>query len=565
MVIEFTWNKHNLKLALELRPKDLREEKRYLKIVSSYGFRRYGRSPFLYGRLETLKPLRKELKQQGIPFHINSTVRKMVAILKECLEETRREFDVRAERVFQQSGLRLWDFQAKDAIRMAMADAIINANPMGLGKTPTALMALPDQAHGWIICPAVMRSTWREAMLSWRADLTPVMVKKSNELYWPTQPGEFLILNYEQLPPCQTEGTRTHADRRTVNDLMSKAPRGSGAVIIDEYHAAKSLKAQRTKRIRAVIKKMLSIDNQVFGLTGTPITNQPQELWTLMQHMDLAKEAFGNFDQFVHLMGGYQKAEFGRVMTFWGGKVHPSVGDLIAPYVISRDKASAWKDMPEKNYSTVLVDLTDSKTSKALSKIAETLGDEQDILEWLKELKETQPELIEQYSRIRHDLSVAKLSAVSSLLDNYLEAGEPVVVMCAHRQPVELLAERKGWGLIVGGMSDRKRDSVMQKFQSGKLTGVACTIQAAGVGITLNRASHMIFIDLAWNPSDNEQAEDRIHRIGQKRTCHYTVLTTDHPLERRLDKTLIRKRRYIGDSIGAAQQSTAGVTRIEML
>jgi len=88
-------------------------------------------------------------------------------------------------------------------------------------------------------------------------------------------------------------------------------------------------------------------------------------------------------------------------------------------------------------------------------------------------------------------------------------------------------------------------------FQTGLLSGLALTIQAGGLGITLTRASHALFVDLAYTPSENSQAEDRLVRIGQKAAgVMVTRMVADHPVDRRVLEILSRKQLMIDATTG---------------
>ena len=107
-----------------------------------------------------------------------------------------------------------------------------------------------------------------------------------------------------------------------------------------------------------------------------------------------------------------------------------------------------------------------------------------------------------------------------------------MVVFSAHLEPLNQLAERDGWKKITGDVSSKERQNIVDEFQSGKLKGVAASIKAGGVGITLTRAWKAIFVDLDWVPGANQQAEDRICRIGQESNKIEIVrMVSDHSLD----------------------------------
>jgi hypothetical protein len=127
------------------------------------------------------------------------------------------------------------------------------------------------------------------------------------------------------------------------------------------------------------------------------------------------------------------------------------------------------------------------------------------------------------------------------------------VVFSAHRACVDVLETREGWATITGDTPPARRTEIENDFQTGKFIGLACTIKAGGVAITLTRASQAIFVDLEWTPALNSQAEDRICRIGQSRGCVITRMVADHPLDQRLTDILSRKRQIVESSVVEAE------------
>jgi SNF2 family DNA or RNA helicase len=156
-------------------------------------------------------------------------------------------------------------------------------------------------------------------------------------------------------------------------------------------------------------------------------------------------------------------------------------------------------------------------------------------------------------SAARAALATAKIPALLELVEDLEEQEEPCVIFSAHRAPIDALAEREGWAVITGDTSATKRTEIEEKFQRGELRGIGATIAAGGTAITLTRASRMIFVDRDWTPALNEQAEDRIHRIGSKKPVLYTNLVADHVLDRRIAEVLGRKRALIDASVDAAR------------
>ena len=111
---------------------------------------------------------------------------------------------------------------------------------------------------------------------------------------------------------------------------------------------------------------------------------------------------------------------------------------------------------------------------------------------------------------------------------------------------MKALAQRDGWGIITSDTTLEARGEVVSLFQDGFLKGVGLTIKAGGVGLTLTRASKMIFVDMEWNPALNTQAEDRICRIGQQAdSLQYIRLVSNCALDIHVHNILHKKAEMI--------------------
>ena len=146
------------------------------------------------------------------------------------------------------------------------------------------------------------------------------------------------------------------------------------------------------------------------------------------------------------------------------------------------------------------------------------------------------------FSAVRERLACTRTKALKEFVELYEEQREPLVVFSAHKAPVEALKGREGWEIITGDTSPSERQSITSRLQAGGLKGIASTIQAGGVGLTMTMASTVLFVDLDWVPANNLQAEDRVCRIGQEANSVQVVrMVSDHVLDRRVLEVLDRK------------------------
>lgn len=529
------------------------------QVAGRHGFRCWPKSACFYGKLNKILALRDELK--GFKLAVSGLLQEAVAAESIRLARVREEALTRC-RTLPLDGRFPYDFQMEDIIKMSQAQAMLNTNPVGLGKSIEGCMVIPSsQSRVIIFCPKSMRGTWATELSKWRPDLK-VFVPKEGKHWRLPEPGEAVIATYGFLPMCDKEyqdlpaaGREKHDINSLLESLIKKKLDPTVCLIADEGQMVAKLKAARSTRFRVLCWEVLKNKGNAYVLTASPLKNKPPELWCILMHLKLTDEIFGTWEHFCQVMGGAQ-GEYGMV---WTGQYGTDIGDMLAPAMIAREKREAWKDMPEQVYQEFKVDLTDRKMLKFLNQFAEMLGvdgmDDEEVLKHFERMRGTHPELLEEYASMRKELAMVKYTALIETIESYEDADEPLVVASHHVDPIIDVGSRPGWACIHGGVTGKARDQVIEDFQAGKLKGIGITIQAGGVGITLTRAHHMVFVDQAWVPEDNYQMQGRIHRIGQEHTCFYVIASWDHPLERRLDQILSHKKEMVDTVIGQLKAS----------
>ena len=132
---------------------------------------------------------------------------------------------------------------------------------------------------------------------------------------------------------------------------------------------------------------------------------------------------------------------------------------------------------------------------------------------------------------------MAKVPHVIEFVKNIMEIEESVVVFCHHKVIHNLLHQSLDEFLpssIIGGQSDKKRQENIDKFQNGDTKLMIAGLRAGNLGINLTRAKYVIFAELDWSPAIHRQAEDRLHRIGQKNTVFAYYLIGKRTLDEHL-------------------------------
>lgn len=482
--------------------------------------------------IASLERVARELVRLGFEIQGTPAVLSVLEEIQERIQKDSGAAVVRLERVdaeLKARGLALFPFQ-RDGVRwLAPREAGLLADEMGLGKTVQALISLPDEAPVLVVGPAAVKGVWAAEARRWRPDFVVYTLSGRGSFRWP-RPGEIVALNYDILP-----------------EHLPGTPHPGTVVVADEAHALKSSKALRTHRFREISDTVRKAKGRTWLLTGTPLLNQPAELWTVLRAAGLEKEAFGSWPKFVALFNG-RKGRWGGFE--WGGPKR-EVPELLRRVSLLRRRAEVLPQLPEKIWREVEVRI-DAETRRQCNEILDALRERGLDLEQPIEIERLQSIGFEEMSAARAALATAKIPAVLELVEPFEDAGEPIVVFSAHRGPVDALGARDGWATITGDVPAEERTRIVEAFQAGQLRGLAATIQAAGVGLTLTRAHQAIFVDLGWTPALNQQAEDRLCRIGQTRGVIITRLVGDHPLDSRVTELLDEKQRLIAGAVEAS-------------
>jgi SWI/SNF-related matrix-associated actin-dependent regulator of chromatin subfamily A-like protein 1 len=433
--------------------------------------------------------------------------------------------------------LSLHDFQAASATYAVQASRTFIADQPGLGKTITALMALESRG-AWpavVVSPAIYRQGWLREAAKWLPHRTARVVygRGKGESLPPT---DLIILSYD-----------VAAGR--ADALIALAP---GALVLDECHMSKSAHAARTKACRR-IARVIPESGLVLMLSGTPLLNRPAELAAQLDILGYLP-AWGGKEHFKKRYCG----AYGKGSQNLDELSHRLRGEC---YVRHR-KEDVLKELPPKTWSIVKIeDLNlkeyDEAYSDVVMKLAAQAKDVELKARTMHQLAEL--EYLKQYA-VR-----AKLPEVKKWIDDFLTSDAKLVIMAHHRDVVDALATHFKAPRIQGGMTEKARGEAEKRFQTDPTCQLlVCSIEAAGVAITLTAASDVLFLELPWTPAKLDQAADRLHRIGQPSAVTAWVMigvgTIDEPIMELLD----RKREVI-DAVTDGGRDDDGASIVEEL
>lgn len=448
---------------------------------------------------------------------------------------------------------RLFPFQ-RDGVRFLAPRARgLLADEMGLGKTAQALCSL-GSSGALVVCPASLKLVWRDEAAIWCPEKRFEALESGPRHFRTPGPNGIVATSYDSLPdwlvPEETGEVNRNgkAIKRAPVPLAAAAALRGVTLIVDEAHATKNYKAKRSKKVRTLAR----ICSRTWMLTGTPLLNQPTDLFGVLEVGGMAWDLFGSWPNFLRLFNA-RKSQWGGYVF---GEVEPEVPQLLKRVMLRRLREDVMPELPQKVYQTIDCGEPRTRTVRYLDEIEEELRDQYgDHFEeaWLEDRK-LPP--FERFSEVRRMLAEDRVSYAQEIADSHEEQGEPLVVFSAHRAPIDALARRERWKSITGDTEDEDRSKFVRAFQEGALAGIALTVQAGGVGLTLTRASRVLFVDLDWTPALNAQAEDRLVRIGQRASSVQVMrMVSSHPLDRRVHELLSRKTAIARAALGDRRAS----------
>jgi len=421
----------------------------------------------------------------------------------------------------------LYPFQRVGVDFLETTGRALLADDMGSGKTIQLIRTVerlgPYALPVLVVCPNSMKYTWKAEVEKW-SDLTASVVdgtaakrKKAIDSH-----DDVIIINWESLrlhTRLAPYGSINLSDKE--KELKELNAIDWGTVIADEAHRAKDARSKQTRALWAVSRDA----KHRFAATGTPIESNPSELWPIMNF--ISPQDFPRKTKYIDRYCLQSYNPFGGMDIIGLLPEHAAeFHAIVDPMMLRRPKDVILPQLPPKLESVRYIPFS-GKKKKAYDQMAASmiaqLGDEM--------LVATSP--ISQFVRLSqfasayaeiNDEGAVELATPSNKIDAFMEIieearGEQVVAFAESKQLINLAAKKLkaagvGYGLITGDIDVPMRQVVMNQFQAGEIQVVLGT-SAAAEGITLTAARILVFLQRFWSSIKNQQAADRIHRIGQ--------------------------------------------------
>ena len=432
--------------------------------------------------------------------------------------------------------LPLYPYQREGMLHLAFTERALLADEMGLGKTIQAVAAcallhrMGKVKRVLVVTPASLKSEWEEQVAKF-TDLGSEVVFGIPEKRWRIYDGGafFTMVNYEQVL----------RDFGEINERMKP-----DVVVLDE---AQRIKNWSTKTAQA-IKKLKS--RYAFVLTGTPIENRIDDLYSIVNFIDPAR--LGSLFRFNREY--YRFDERGRPEEY---KNLDRLHERVRPLMVRRRKADVETELPDRSDRTLFVPMSplqkdfyaqhERTVSMLLNRAKKRPLRKEELDQLQRELSMMRMVCDTPYILDPEHKICPKLGEIKSLLEKVLS--DPDVKVVVFSEWVKMLklvreyCDGEGIGTVwhTGSVPQQKRRVEINRFKNDPDARVFLSSDSGGVGLNLQNASVVINCDLPWNPAKLEQRIARVWRKHQKRPVTVVKLVSEKTIEHRMIETLANK------------------------
>ena len=410
------------------------------------------------------------------------------------------------------------------------------ADDMGLGKTLQVISVLTKiyfddkiKKPSLVLCPSSLTQNWFKETLKFAPDMKVNLYSEIKENKSELDDTQVLISSFASL--------------RQNQEFFEKYD--WEILVVDEAHNIKNPQAKQSQAI-----KNIKAQSRV-ALTATPVEKKLADLWAIFEFLN--PSYLRSLQEFTY--------EFSIPVEKYRDKQKKSRLDyVIAPFFLRREKsdASFQENFVKKNICDYY--LTPSPTQEELYKnIYLKFLDQVTDLEGMERIRLIQktfkeltllanhPSLYDDNLKKDH-LESAKLIKLLDLTQSVIDSGEKIVIFTQFRETAEFLkfsieeALNTQTLLYHGAINSKKKEEALNDFQNDESKQVLIiTLKAGGTGLNLVVANHLVHYDFSWNQAQEDQASDRIYRIGQEKDVYIHRLMLKGSFEQRFDELLKSK------------------------
>jgi SWI/SNF-related matrix-associated actin-dependent regulator 1 of chromatin subfamily A len=461
-------------------------------------------------------------------------------------------------KVLAKSKKKLYKHQEEGIKFLLSRNGCILADDMGLGKSIQSIIAALESGAKKIlvVCPSSAKINWEREINVFCKDTTIIDGKKWSE-------AKFTIINFDILKNfhtlVETRRQLTPEEMSLINRDLANA--NFDLAIIDEAHYLKNNDSIRGKiMVELAVKHNIS---KVWLLTGTPVANRPMDFFNLLK---IIKSPIAeNWKHFaVRYCDGktfFKTLKNGQKRQIWITDGASNLDELASKTknIILRRLKTDVLDMPDK-VITPMYHLLDKKEWAQYENLWEEY-----LLKRTTEGKRNgnlQKDLVE-LILLRQFIAAVAIPHTIEMVENAIDMGRKVIIFTSFTEELEILAKHFGKLAVThnGPMSTTQKQKSVDAFQkNSKVKVFIGNIKSAGVAITLTEATVVVFNSFSWVPGDNEQAEDRAFRIGQKNDVNVYYQLFDDTISIRMWNMLNNKKDVISTIIGDKKMTDEEIT-----
>lgn len=454
---------------------------------------------------------------------------------------------------------KLRPYQAKGAGWLAFLErwglGACLADDMGLGKTIELIAFLLHQKEQkaltgptLLVCPTSVLGNWEREVKRFAPTLQVAIhhgdKRASGKAFTKAVKGKDLVITSYPL---------VYRDERTLGSVTWQG------IVLDEAQNIKNPDAKQSRTVRQLAAQFR------IALTGTPLENRLTELWSILDFLNPGYLGARNFFQRRFAIPIERYGDTDSLQT---------LRSLVQPFILRRLKTDREiiQDLPEKQEMSVFCGLTPEQATlyeqvvqESLAQVEAAAGIQRRgiILATLVKLKQVcnHPAQFLQEKRLHGHHRSGKLKRLSEMLEEALSEGDRALVFTQFAQWGKLLKhyleEHLGQEtlFLYGGSSRKDREAMVDRFQHDPYGPriFILSLKAGGVGLNLTRANHVFHFDRWWNPAVENQATDRVFRIGQTRNVQVHKFVCTGTLEEKIHEQIESKKALAEQVVGAGE------------
>ena len=429
----------------------------------------------------------------------------------------------------------------------------ILADDMGLGKTLQSIAYIASEIEGrkegsqeqhpiLVVTPASLIYNWKNEFQKFSPELKVTVIDGNPD----ERKGR--LENLQEADVWITSYPLLRQDIEYYeNQLFS-------TLFLDE---AQAIKNPATKTFKAV-KQIEAV--QRFALSGTPIENSIDELWSIFQV--IMPGLFPSKNVFRHLS-------------------HERISKMVRPFILRRVKKDVLKELPDKIETIQVSELTKEQKELYIGYLEKIQNEAKDsinnegfdksrikILAGLTRLRQicNHPSLfLENYAG-----ESGKLAQLMDLIENSIGNGNRLLIFSQFTSMLQIISERLeeqnySYFYLDGQTPGKERVEMAEQFNHGEKEIFLISLKAGGTGLNLTGADMVILFDLWWNPAVEDQAAGRAHRIGQKKVVQVMRMITQGTIEERIHRLQQKKKELVEKVIQSGETMLNSLSEEEIL